>query len=185
MKIKDEMSNWKDYKKHGKKRAFDWSITESILNSKNTISEILTAFGENSIDFVVKVEDIEVAYSYIYDILEFYCGKIKGDDKKEIVNQALFFLSEMSSLMMDNPLVADVWGNLIYGLIQFQLFSFKNFDELKDLSGDQLKAVFEVANKAIEYFEEDKRATQVKSLQDISIFKNNISLLSTIIDLDA
>lgn len=185
MKIKDEMANWKDYKKHGKKRNFDWSITENILNSKNNIGEILMAFGENCIDFILKPEDIDIAYTYICDIFDFYYKQISDKDKREVKNTAVFFLSCISDLILDNYFLTDVWGAVIYGLIDFKLFSFKDFDELKDLSNEQLKSAFEVANKAIEYYPEDKKSSIVKSLQEIPIFKNNNSLLATIMEIDA
>jgi hypothetical protein len=180
------MANWKDYKKQGKKRAFDWNITESILeNRHNNIGEILTAFGENCIDFILKPEDIDIAYSYIMDIFDFYHKEIKDKDRKEITTTTIFFLSCISDLILDNFFLLDVWGAVIYGLSEFKLFSFKDFDELKDLSNDQLKTAFEVVNKAIEYYPEEKRPAIAKGLLDIPIFKNNSSLLGSIINFDA
>jgi hypothetical protein len=180
------MANWKDYKKTGKKRAFDWNITESILDSRhNNIGEILMAFGENCIDFILIPEDIDIAYSYIMEIFDFYYKEIKDKDRKEIINTTVFFLSCISDLILDNCFLPDVWGAVVYGLSEFKLFSFKDFDELKDLSNDQLKTSFEVVNKAIEYFPEEKRPSIAKSLLEIPIFKNNSSLLGTIINLDA
>jgi hypothetical protein len=184
MKIKDEMVNWKDYKKHKGKRNFDWTITENILNSKNNIGEILMAFGENCIDFVLKPEDIDIAYTYICDIFDFYYKQISDKDRKEIKSTVCFFLSLLNDLILDNYFLIDVWGAVTFALIDFKLFSFKEFDELKDMSNDQLKTAFEVANKAIEYYPEDKKSVVVKSLQDIGIFKNNNSLLATIINAD-
>jgi len=186
--IKEEMANWKDYKKHGKKRAFDWNITEGILESKqNNIGEILSAFGENCIDFILKPEDIDIAYSYIMEIFDFYYKQIKEDDRTEIVKTTVFFLSCISDLILDNRFVLEVWGAVVYGLCDFNLFSFKNFDDLVELSlsEDQLKTAFEVAHKAIEYYPEEKKSTIRKSLQDIPIFKNNSSLLSSVMDNDA
>lgn len=178
------MSNWKEYKKIGKNRNFDWSITESILSSKNNIGEILTAFGENCIDFIGKPEDIDIAYSYIYEILDFYQKNIGEKDRKEIKNTTIFFLSNLNDLILDNNLLIDIWGAVIYALNDFKIFSYKDFEELKDLQEDQLKTVFEVVAKSLVYYEEEKKNQLIKNIQEISIFKNNSSLLNTYVSLD-
>lgn len=179
------MFNWKEYKKLGKKRHFDWSMTETILNTKgNNIGEILSAFGENCIDFIGKPEDIDIAYTYLYEILDFYHKNIGEKDKKEIKNTVVFFLTNLSDLILDNVLLIDIWGSLIHAFLEFEIFSYKDLDDLKDLQEDQLKAVFEVVAKSLEYYDEDKKKLIVKSLQDVSIFKNNSSLFSTYVSTD-
>jgi hypothetical protein len=184
MKIKDEMLNWKEYKKIGKNRNFDWSITESILSSKNTIGEIISAFGENCIDFIGKPEDIDIAYTYIYEILDFYQKNIGEKDKKEIKNTTILFLSNLNDLILDNNLLIDVWGAVIYALNEFKIFGYKDFEELKDLQEDQLKSVFEVVAKSLEYNKEEKKSQLIKSFQEITIFNNNSSLLNTYFSID-
>ena len=178
------MSNWKEYKKIGKNRNFDWSITESILSCKNNIGEILAAFGENCIDFIGKPEDIDIAYSYMYEILDFYQKNIGEKDKKEIKNTTIFFLSNLNDLILDNILLIDIWGAVIYALNDFKIFGYKDFEELKDLQEDQLKTVFEVVGKSLVYYEEEKKTQLIKSIQEIAIFKNNSSLLNTYVSLD-
>jgi len=184
MKIKDEMSNWKEYKKINKNRNFDWSITESILGSKNNIGEILAGFGENCIDFIGKPEDIDIAYSYIFEILDFYQKNIGEKDKKEIKNTTIFFLSNLNDLILDNNLLIDIWGAVIYALNDFKIFSFKDFDELNTLEEDQLKIVFEVVQKSLDYCGDEVKSQNIKTMQEIQIFKNNSSLLSSYVSLD-
>jgi hypothetical protein len=185
VKIKDEMSNWKEYKKLGKNRNFDWSITESILGSKNNIGEILHAFGENTIDFVGKPEDIDIAYSYIYEILEFYQKNIGEKDRKEIKNTTTFFLSNLSDLILDNNLLIDIWGAVIYALNDFKIFGYKDFDEFKELQEDQLKIVFEVVAKSLEYCDADRKNNLIKTIQEIQLFKNNSSLFNSYMNIDS
>lgn len=179
------MSNWKEYKKLGKNRNFDWSITESILASKNNLGEILSGFGENCIDFIGKPEDIDIAYSYVYEIFDFYQKNIGDKDKKDIKNTAIFFLSNLSDLILDNNLLVDIWGAVLYALNEFKIFSYRDFDEIKDLQYDQLKTIFEVVAKSLDYYSEDKKTQLVKTIQEVQIFKSNSSLLSSILGIDA
>ena len=179
------MYNWKEYKKLGKKRSFDWGITEEILGNKyNNIGEILTAFGENCIDFIGKPEDIDIAYTYIYEILDFYHKNIGEKDKKEIKNTTIFFLTNLNDLILDNGLLADIWGSVLHSFLEFEIFSYKDLDDLKELQEDQLKAVFEVVAKSLHYWDEDKKKQAIKSLQEINIFKNNSSLFGTYVSTD-
>ena len=178
------MVNWKEYKKIGKHRTFDWSITESILSNKNNIGEILSAFGENCIDFIGKPEDIDIAYTYIYEILDFYQKNIGEKDRKEIKNTTIFFLSNLNDLILDNNLLIDIWGAVIYALSDFKIFGYKDFEDLNDLQEDQLKTVFEVVGKSLDYNEEDKKSQLIKSIHEIPIFKNNSSLLNTYVSND-
>lgn len=184
MKIKDEMSNWKEYKKLGKNRNFDWSITESIFSSKNNIGEILAAFGENCIDFIGKPEDIDIAYSYIYEILDFYQKNIGEKDRKEIKNTTIFFLSNLNDLILDNNLLIDIWGAVIFALNHFKIFGYKDLEDLNDLQEEQLKIVFEVVGKSMEYYEEEKKKQLIKYIQEISIFKNNCTLLTSYLSIE-
>ena len=178
------MSNWKEYKKMGKQRNFDWSITESILGSKNTISEIIHGFGENCIDFIGKPEDIDIAYTYIYEILEFYQKNIMDRDRKEIKNVTNFFLQNLNDLILDNGLLIDIWGAVVYLLNEYKIYTFKDIDELKDLQYDQLKSVFEVVSKSIEFYTDERKTQEIKALLEIPIFKSNKSLLSTIAEIE-
>jgi len=184
LKIKDEMINWKEYKKIGKNRNFDWSITESIFSSKNNISEILAAFGENCIDFIGKPEDIDIAYSYIYEILDFYQKNIGDKDRKEIKSTTIFFLSHLNDLILDNNLLIDIWGAVIYALNEFKIFGYKDLEELKDLQEDQLKTLFELVAKSLHFCQEEKKSQLIKSIQEIPIFKNNSGLLNTYVSMD-
>jgi hypothetical protein len=179
------MSNWKEYKKLGKKRSFDWSITEEILGNKyNNIGEILTAFGENCIDFIGKPEDIDIAYTYLYEILDFYHKNIGEKDKKEIKNTMIFFLTNLNDLILDNGLLIDIWGSVLHAFLEFEIFSYKDLNELKDLQEDQLKVVYEVVAKSLEYYDDDKKKQIIGSLHEINIFKNNSSLFSTYVSTD-
>jgi len=184
IKIKEEMSNWKEYKKLGKNRNFDWSLTESILGSKNNIGEILTAFGENCIDFVGKPEDIDIAYSYLYEILDFYLKNIGEKDKKDMKNATNFFLTNLNDLILDNNLLIDIWGSVLYALYNFKIYTYKDLEDIQDLQEDQLNTVFEVVAKSLEYFDEEKKKQVIKNIQEIAIFKNNFSLLNTYITID-
>jgi len=179
------MSNWKEYKKLGKNRNFDWNITEGILGNKyNNIGEILSAFGEICIDFIEKPEDIDIAFTYIYEILDFYHKKICEKDKREIKNTTIFFLTNLSDLILDNNLLIEIWGSVLHAFLQFEIFSYEDLDELKDLQEDQLKTIFQVVAKSLDFCDGDKKKDFIKILHDVQIFKNNSSLLSTYVSID-
>ncbi len=179
------MFNWKEYKKLGKNRNFDWSITEAILSNKyNNISEILNAFGENCIDFIGNPEDIDIAYKYLYEILHFYHKNISEKDKKEIKSIMTFFLTNLSDLILDNGFLIDIWGSVLHAFLEFKIFSYKDLDELKEMQEEQLKCVFEVVAKSLEFYDDDKKKENIKILQDVNIFKSNSSLFSTYVCID-
>ena len=177
------MSNWKEYKKLFRPKNFDWSITESIIGRGNSISEIIYGFGENCIDFICKPEDIDIAYTYIYEILEFYQKKFSKNDRKEIKNVIIFFLLNLNDLILDNYFSIDILGGLVYLLNEYKIFTLKEIDELEDLEYDQLKSVFGVVSKSINFYSHGRKNQEIKLLLQIPIFKSNKSLFSIISDI--
>jgi len=179
------MSNWKVYKKLGKNRNFNWNITEGILGNKyNNIGEILSAFGDICIDFIRKPEDIDIAYTYIYEIFDFYYINMWKKDKRDIKNTTIFILTNLSDLILVNNLLIDIWGSVLHAFLEFEIFSYKDLDELKDLLEDQLKTIFQVVAKSLDLCDGDKKKDFIKILHDVQIFKNNSSLLSTYVSID-
>ena len=180
-KIREDLFNWRAHVKAGySANEYTWEITDALVRKhKNTIGEILTAFGETCIDFIHKTEDIQTAYLYIHEIITYFFKKLTINEKNEINQVALFWLENINDFAIDNNLLINIWGGTIYLLDYFNIFSYGDIDKLTNLTEDQLKAIFEVIKMALSYYE-DKEA-KMDELLNIPIFQANKELFLSLV----
>jgi hypothetical protein len=183
-KIREDLYSWKDHLNNGyPAEEYHWEVTDALYRKhKNTVADFLTAFGENCIDFVGKHDDISTAYSYIREILNYYSQKLDKKDKFEILEVTLFFLQNLNDFSLDNNLLVSVWAGVLYLLEFYKIFTFTDLDKLKDVNDDQLKAIFEVVNDALKYYEDDARQEKLKELNSVTLIKANKSLFQSIVE---
>ena len=154
-KIRSDLSNWKEFiEDDGKVKDYDWSVVEDIYSDKkNTLAEILTAFVENCIDFVQKPQHLPFATDYFKELYSFYSKTASKDEKFEIATQAIELLKNASDMALDNKLMYDLWGYIIFYLMKFDIVKYKDFDRMHDLSSlsqEQIEGIFTIFNKAVE-----------------------------------
>jgi len=180
-KIREDLFNWRAHVKAGYTADnFTWEITDALVRKhKNTIGEILTAFGETCIDFIHKTEDIQYAYLYIHEIITYFFKKLTVTEKSEINQVALFWLENINEFAIDNNLLINIWGGTIYLLDFFNIFSYGDIDKLTNLSEDQLKAIFEVIKLALSYYED--KEVKMGELLNIPIFQANKALFLSLV----
>ncbi len=182
--VREDLYNFKEHIKNGySPEEHHWTITEQIFKKyKNTPADFLNALGENCIDFVGKQDDINTAYTYLKEIVTFYEREWTKRERNEILEATLFFLQNLNDFSLDNNLLVDVWGGIIYLFDFFKIFSFYDLDRLKDVQDDQLKTIFEVCNNALAYYD-DKRESKIKELESVALVKANMSTFQSIFDL--
>jgi len=174
-KIRDDLVAWKDHiKEQHAAEDYTWEIVDNLLRvNKNSLADILTAFGENCIDYVEKPEDLQLSYGYIREIIVFYSKKLNDRDRTEIVDACLYLLKYLNDISLDNNLLIDVWGGVVYLLEYYRIFNFFDLDKLTDLQEDQIKCIFDVINKALDYYE--NRDNKINDLLNIGLIKANKS----------
>ena len=182
-KIREDLYNWREHLKSGYgSNDFPWEITETLVKkNKNTIGEILTAFSEACIDFTGNKEDVKYAYQYIREVISYFFKRLHINEKNEINQVAFFWLENISDISLDNNLLVNIWGGVIYLLDFYGIFSYKNIDELTNLSEDQLKAIFEVIKYALDYFEDEQKEQKKNELLNIPLIIANKALFQSIV----
>jgi hypothetical protein len=183
-KIRMDLYSWKDHVNNGyQPEDYHWEVTDALYRKhKNTVADFLSAFGENCIDFVGKQDDINIAYSYLREIINFYSPKFEKKDKMEILEVTLFFLQNLNDFLLDNNLLVLVWAGVIYLLEFYKIFTFTDLDKLKDVQDEQLKTIFEVINDALKYYEDEAREEKLKEINSVTLVKANKSLFQSIVD---
>ena len=56
-------------------------------------------------------------------------------------------------MALDNKLMYDLWGYIIFYLMKFDIVKYKDFDRMHDLSSlsqEQIEGIFTIFNKAVE-----------------------------------
>ena len=176
-KIRIDLNHWKEFLEDGenKKENYDWEIIEDIYSiHKNTIANILSGFLENCIDFVQNKKTLGFANDYFKDLISFY-KKIPKDEKFEVSDKAIHLIKVAKDYSLDNILIIDVWANIVFCLIKYEIMKYDAFNKLKDIGEEELKCVFTIFYKVGEY---DKK---IKNHFDkIKLVQDNISLFSSV-----
>ena len=58
-------------------------------------------------------------------------------------------LEYLNDYSLDNHYLLDIWGKVMYLLVNYKLFSYKDLERLKDLSDDQIDCIFSIACKSV------------------------------------
>ena len=175
-KIRIDLNHWKEFIDDGNdKKDYNWEIIEDIYSiHKNTIANILSGFLENCIDFVQNKKTLGFANDYFKDLISFY-KKIPKDEKFEVSDKAIHLIKVAKDYSLDNILIIDVWANIVFCLIKYEIMKYDAFNKLKDIGEEELKCVFTIFYKVGEY---DKK---IKNHFDkIKLVQDNISLYSSV-----
>jgi len=175
-KIRIDLNHWKEFLEDGNdKKNYDWEIVEDIYTiHKNTLTNILSAFLENCIDFVQDKKTLQYSNDYFRDLIIFY-KNIPKDEKNEVSAKAIHLIKVANDYSLDNNLIIDVWGNILFCLLKYDIMRSDNFYKLKDIGEEELKCIFTIFYKAGEL---DKK---IKGFLDKSkLVQENYSLYSSI-----
>ena len=182
-KIRDDLYAWRDHVRNGyAAEDYHWEITDALVRKhKNSVADILTAFGENCIDFIGKEDDIHTAYLYFREIINYFGPRLERKDKMELLDVTLYFLQNLNDFSLDNNLLVHVWGGIIYLLESYRIFNFLDLDKLKDVNEDQLKTMFEVINTCLSYYSENRAEKITELSNNVNLIKNNQVLFQSIV----
>ena len=175
-KIRIDLNHWKEFLEDGNdKKNYDWEIVEDIYTiHKNTLTNILSAFLENCIDFVQDKKTLQYSNDYFRDLIIFY-KNIPKDEKNEVSAKAIHLIKVANDYSLDNNFIIDVWGNILFCLLKYDIMRSDNFYKLKDIGEEELKCIFTIFYKAGEL---DKK---IKGFLDKSkLVQENYSLYSSI-----
>jgi len=175
-KIRIDLNHWKEFIDDGNdQKDYNWEIIEDIYTiHKNSIAEILSSFLENSIDFVQNKNTLQLANNYFKDFIHYY-KEMSIDEKNEINNKTLHLIRVAYDYSLDNNLIVDVWSNVLFYLINFDIIQYNNLNHLKDCNEDGLKCIFHIFNKIIQMDNNTK-----SNFENLELVKDNINLYNSI-----
>jgi hypothetical protein len=176
-KIREDLNNWKDFIEEGEKiEHYQWEIITDLYNKQSSLSEFLTGFIENCIDFVQNKKTLDYANKYISELLLFYSDKIYNEEKEELIKSSLELVSQVHNFYIDNNYLIDIWSNIIFQLNNTSLMNYETLGTLNELYDDDLKSLFSVFKNVIDL---DEKAKDIFS--SFKYVKDNKDLFDNII----
>ena len=140
----DDLETWKS----GDHDRFDWGNVEKITK-KHGLSTVIKCFSDAIVDAIGRPDDVENAYTYIKAIVSYYSNNLYRDDKADLITFTLNTLEFLNDNSLDNHYLLDIWGKVIYLLVNYKLFSYKDLERLSNLNDDQIDCIFTVACKSV------------------------------------
>ena len=147
-------------------------ISFNSVNYKMTLCEILQYFIEICIDYVDdnKLLLISNCNNYINKIIENYSSK--NDIKKEKDNIIEIILN-IDNIVTDNKHMFIIMGNLIYILINKEIFTTKDFDIFLNKDEYTLINIAKTIKYTVSYCNKDKNENFLIQLKETELFQNN------------
>ena len=176
--IKEDLKKWFDYlnkyniispDKINKKtfNKYNWTaIDKLIIDEKIELTEIIRCFIEVCIDLINKKEDIFKANQYIYSIVDYYSDFLNNNEINLFNNKINSLFLEVNNLIIDNKLIFEILGFLMYTLINLKLFYIKDLSKFIDKDNESIINISKVVKFAIDSSGKEKK----KLLND---FKQN------------
>ena len=148
-RIRDDLTEFKDFIEEGNDLdKYQWEIITEIYNERqNSIAEIMKSFIENCIDFVQNDNTLKYSNQYWEELIRYYGPNLDKNEKKEIIDDCVELLETVNSISLDNPLLLDVWANILFTLNKHEVMGYKELNRLKELGDSDLKSVFEIMKK--------------------------------------
>ena len=174
-RIRDDLTEFKDFIEEGNDLdKYQWEIITEIYNERqNSIAEIMKSFIETCIDFVQNDNTLKYSSQYWEELIRYYGPNLDKNEKKEIIDDCIEMLETVNSISLDNPLLLDVWANILFTLNKHEVMGYKELNRLKELGDSDLKSVFEIMKKikevdttAVKVFDKVKIVLDYKEVYD-------------------
>lgn len=176
-KIREDIKEFQEFLDDGGQIAnYTWDTVEKLYSKmKCSLSSILCAFIEASIDLVQSKHTLQSTVEYWRELMNYYAVEMSANEKKDITSSTIELISQVHSLSLDNPLLIDVWAHVLIILNDTDVMKFKFLRELKNLSDDDLISLFKVFKK-ISAINKDI----IPAIETISFVKDNKELFEDI-----
>ena len=181
--VRDDMKKWFNYLNENNIipgnintkifNKYNWkSIDNLIVKEKIELTEIIRCFIEISIDLINKKDDVFKANQYIYCIIDYYSQYLSNEELVLFNNKIISLFLEINNLIIDNKLIFEILGFLMYNLINFKLFYIKDLSKFIDKDKESIINISKVVYFAVCNSGRDKK----KFLNDIKqnkLYSNN------------
>ena len=174
-RIREDLTEFKEFIEEGNDLdKYQWEIITEIYNEKqNSIAEIMKSFIENCIDFVHNENTLKYSSLYWEELIRYYGPDLDENEQKEIIRDCLDLLYTVNCISLDNPLLLDVWANVLFTLNKHSVMPYKELNNLKELGDSDLKSIFEIMKKitmvdnaAAKVFDKIKLVVDYKEIYD-------------------
>ena len=129
---------------------FDWSMIEGILSKSNIdLGEVIRCYIEVCIDQITNNAKIFIANDYIKNIVYYYSTNLTNKEKDIIHNKMITIFMNIQDICIDNFIMKEIMGYLIFILIENKLYYIKDLNNFINLDKEIIITIAEVIKYAI------------------------------------
>lgn len=182
-KVKADLTIFRDYMKEGgDPKNFDYKTTEELVKRRNVkLYHILEALKELSIDFINNSQICHLTALYFYEHVSFYCWNETSNECNAQKVIIIDVLNNLSDMMLDNMLLSDFWGQILFSVCENSIMHYKDIDKCTLEDEDQLQAVFEAIKYASESCKGKFKERILNEASELNYVKNNKELFDSVI----
>ena len=129
---------------------FDWSMIEGILAKNNLdLGEVIRCYIEVCIDQITNNSKIFIANDYIKNIIYYYSTNLTNKEKDIIHNKMITIFMNIQDICIDNFIMKEIMGYLIFILIENKLYYIKDLNNFINSDKEIIITIAEVIKYAI------------------------------------
>ena len=174
-KIKQDLAIWTEYFNTGENpKKYKYNITTDLIKKKGCkLNNILYALRELSFDFI-NIKNIHSTAVYFYEHCLYYIYNESEEDIEKINEIIIDSLNTLSDMILDNLLLTQFWGRILYSVSfkEYECFSYEDIDKCDLQEEEQVKVVFEAIKFAIDLSEADSREYHLGKLKSTKYYKD-------------
>ena len=185
-RVKEDLILWVNHMKNGEKPSnYKYSISDDLIKKKGCkLYNLLAGISELSFDFITNKDICYWTSLYFFEHCKYYIFHESVNDIEKIRNILIDSLNLLSDMILDNLLLVDFWGHILWALSskEFECFSYSDIDRCDLQEEDQVRAVSKSINFASKCFDgkyQKQIIDQVKTtkyyLQYKEIFEQEMS----------
>ena len=154
---------------------YDWTIIDNFINiDKINLADIINYFLETCIDFIDKESKLFFSNEYIKNIISYYLPFVLS--KEEFNSKILKIFLNVKELVIDNMLMYNVMGHILFLLLNNNAIEIKDFNVFKEKEDEIIIIFAKIIKNCVIFFKGEEQKNYFVKFRDLELFSKNSNI---------
>ena len=175
--IKKDVSEYKEYiEEKGTSKGYPWSITTELYDVQyQAFDDIVEGYIVCLPDFIEKKENIKYAKDYIKELISYYNGILKEQEKIDLRKRIFNMFDLVNDFAFETPEIFDMYSYILNLFAEYGILEIKDQENIynEEMSESDITIISKVLQKVNDY---NKRHLFLEELKKFDFIHKNKNL---------
>lgn len=175
--IKKDVSEYKEYiEEKGTSKGYPWSITTELYDVQyQAFDDIVEGYIVCLPDFIEKKENIKHAKDYIKELISYYNGILKEQEKIDLRKRIFNMFDLVNDFAFETPEIFDMYSYILNLFAEYGILEIKDLENIynEEMSESDITIISKVLQKVNDY---NKRHLFLEELKKFDFIHKNKNL---------